>query len=58
MDVDIPQLSSDGIRLDDTGFFCVYSIQSSSSASSFPLSFDASGLESFLRRHLHMENRS
>ena len=49
IDVDIPQLSSDGIQFDDECFYYTYSLQSSSTHSLISLSFDATALESAIR---------
>ena len=45
IDVDIPQLSSNGIRFGDDCFYMTYSLQSSSTHSPISSSFDASALE-------------
>ena len=52
IDVDIPQLTSDGI---DFGacFYMTYSLQSSSTHPSISSSFDASTLESYIRSKSH-----
>ena len=51
IDVDIPQLSSSGIKLDEyMGFYNTYSLQSSSTHSLISSSFDASALASVIRR--------
>ena len=46
IDVDIPQLTSDGIQ--SLSFYYTYSLQSSSTHSSISLSFDATGLENYI----------
>ena len=48
IDVDIPQLSSDGIYFGDDCFYRTYSLQSSSTHSLISSSFDAAGLENYL----------
>ena len=48
IDVDIPQLSSDGIQFDDYCFKYTYSLKSSSTHSLISSSFDASTLENFI----------
>ena len=48
IDVDIPQLSSDGIQFDTDCFRYTYSLQSSSTHSLISSSFDAAGLENYL----------
>ena len=48
IDVDIPQLSSDGIDFGDYCFKYTYSLQSSSTHSLISSSFDAAGLENYL----------
>ena len=45
VDVDIPQLSSDGIDFGDDCFYMTYSLQSTSIYSPISSSFDASALE-------------
>ena len=45
IDVDIPQLSSDGIDFGSGCFYNTYSLQSSSTNSPTPSSFDATALE-------------
>ena len=49
IEIDIPQLSSDGIGFGDDCFYWTYSLQSSSNPSSLPSSFDAAALESVIR---------
>ena len=48
IDVDIPQLTSDGIYFGDYCFRYTYSLQSSSNHSPISSSFDASGLENYI----------
>ena len=48
IDVDIPRLSSDGIRFGNDCFRYTYSLQSSSTHSPISSSFDAAGLENYL----------
>ena len=48
IDVDIPQLSSDGIYFGGLCFYYTYSLQSSSTHSPISLSFDATGLENYI----------
>ena len=48
IEVDIPQLSSDGIQLSDYCFYFTYSLQSSSIHSLISSSFDAIGLENYI----------
>ena len=48
IDVDIPQLSSDGIQFDTDCFLYTYSLQSSSTHSLISSSFDATGLENYI----------
>ena len=48
IDVDIPQLSSDGIQFDTDCFSFTYSLQSSSTHTSISSSFDATGLENYI----------
>jgi len=48
IDVDIPQLSSDGIYFSDWCFLFTYSLQSSSTHSPISSSFDASGLANYI----------
>ena len=48
INVDIPQLSSDGIIFDVGCFFWTYSLQSSSTHSLISSSFDAAGLENYI----------
>ena len=48
IDVDIPQLTSDGIKFGDLCFDFTYSLQSSSTHTSISSSFDATGLENYL----------
>ena len=48
IDVDIPQLSSNGIYFGSGCFTNTYSLQSSSTHSSISLSFDATGLENYI----------
>ena len=48
IDVDIPQLSSDGIEFRWYGFQYTYSLQSSSTHSPISSSFDASALENYI----------
>ena len=48
IDVDIPQLSSDGIQFGDWCFWYTYTIQSSSTHSLISSSFDAAGLENYI----------
>ena len=48
IEIDIPQLSSDGIEFGSWSFYCTYSLQSSSNPSSLPSPFDATGLEQYL----------
>ena len=49
IDVDIPQLSSDGIDFYNICFDYTYSLQSSSTHSPISSSFDASALENYIR---------
>ena len=49
IDIDIPQLSSNGIEFANDCFEYTYSIQSSSNPSYLPSSFDATALESAIR---------
>ena len=48
IDVDIPQLSSDGIKFGDDCFYYTYSLKSSSIHSLISSSLDATGLENYL----------
>ena len=48
IDVDIPQLSSDGIDFNDDCFRYTYSLQSSSTHSPISSSFDATGIENYI----------
>ena len=48
IEVDIPQLSSDGIQFGDVCFEYTYSLQSSSTHSFISSSFDATGLEDYI----------
>ena len=48
IDVDIPQLSSDGINFGDYCFSYTYSLQSSSTHSPISSSFDAAALENYI----------
>ena len=48
IDVDIPQLSSDGIDFYEYSFKYTYSIQSSSTHSPISSSFDATGIENYI----------
>ena len=48
IDVDIPQLSSDGIYFGERSFLFTYSLQSTSTHSPFSSSFDATGLENYI----------
>ena len=48
IELDIPQLSSDGIQFGDYCFGCTYSLQSSSIHSLISSSFDATGLEYYI----------
>ena len=48
IDVDIPQLSSDGIKFGNYCFDFTYSLQSSSTHYPISSSFDATGLENYL----------
>ena len=48
IDVDIPQLSSDGIYFDDWCFLLTYSLQSSSTHSLISSSFDATALTAYI----------
>ena len=48
IEVDIPQLSSNGIQFSDGCFMCTYSVQSSSIHSLISSSFDATGLENYI----------
>ena len=48
IDVDIPQLTSDGIYFGDWCFLLTYSLQSSSTHSLISSSFDAAGLENYI----------
>ena len=53
IDVDIPQLSSDGIYFGDYCFRYTYSLQSSSIHSPISSLFDAAALESAIRGKSH-----
>ena len=48
IDVDIPQLSSNGINFGSNCFSYTYSLQSSSTHSPISSSFDATGLENYI----------
>ena len=48
IDVDIPQLSSNGIHFSEDCFDFTYSLQSSSTHSPLSSSFDATGLENYI----------
>ena len=48
IDVDIPQLSSNGIEFSSRCFYYTYSLQSSSIHSPISSSFDATGLENYI----------
>ena len=48
IDVDIPQLSSNGIDFGEGCFMYTYSLQSSSTHSPISSSFDATGLENYI----------
>ena len=48
IDVDIPQLSSDGIKFGGYCFYYTYSLQSSSTHPLISSSFDATGLENYI----------
>ena len=48
IDVDIPQLTSDGIQFDYACFYYTYFLQSSSTHSPISSSFDAAGLENYI----------
>ena len=48
IDVDIPQLSSNGVQFGDGCFYFTYTIQSSSTHSPISSSFDATGLENYI----------
>ena len=48
IDVDIPQLTSDGINFGYRSFYYTYSLQSSSTHPLIFLSFDATGLENYI----------
>ena len=48
IDVDIPRLSSDGIKFGDYCFYYTYSLQSSSTHSPISSSFDAAALENYI----------
>ena len=48
IDVDIPQLTSDGINFDTDCFYYTYFLQSSSTHSPLSSSFDAAGLENYI----------
>ena len=48
IELDIPQLSSDGIQFGDVCFEYTYSLQSSSTHSFISSSFDATGLEDYI----------
>ena len=48
IELDVPQLSSDGIQFGDLCFSLTYSLQSSSTHSPISSSFDATGLENFI----------
>ena len=48
IDVDIPRLSSDGIKFGNFCFYYTYSLQSSSNYSPISSSFDAAALENYI----------